>query len=52
MHKNDSIYWAVRTDGTLLGMTYQREEDIIAWHRHILGESYKLTFNGASALQK
>ncbi|NDH49604.1 MAG: hypothetical protein EBY41_03455, partial [Proteobacteria bacterium] len=46
----DSIYWAVRTDGTLLGMTYQREEDIIAWHRHILGGSYKLTFNGASAV--
>jgi hypothetical protein len=44
----DSIYWAVRDDGTLLGLTYQREEDIVAWHRHILGGSYKLTFNGAS----
>jgi len=44
----DSIYWAVRDDGTLLGMTYQRQEDVIAWHRHILGGSYKLTFNGAS----
>ena len=33
----DAIYWAVRNDGTLLGMTYQREEDVIAWHRHILG---------------
>jgi hypothetical protein len=44
----DSIYWAVRDDGTLLGLTYKREEDIIAWHRHIIGGSYKLTFNGAS----
>ena len=44
----DSIYWAVRKDGALLGMTYQREEDVIAWHRHIIGGSYKLTFNGAS----
>jgi len=44
----ESIYWAVRDDGTLLGLTYQREEDIVAWHRHILGGSYKLTFNGAS----
>jgi len=44
----DSIYWAIRDDGTLLGMTYQRQEDIIAWHRHILGGSYKITFNGAS----
>jgi len=33
----DQIYWAVRTDGTLLGMTYQREQDVIAWHRHIIG---------------
>ena len=44
----DSIYWAVRKDGALLGLTYQREEDVIAWHRHIIGGSYKLTFNGAS----
>jgi hypothetical protein len=33
----DSVYWAVRTDGTLLGMTYQREQDVIAWHKHIIG---------------
>jgi len=33
----NEIYWAVRTDGTLLGMTYQREQDVIAWHRHIIG---------------
>ena len=33
----DSIYWAVRNDGVLLGLTYQREEDIVAWHRHIMG---------------
>ena len=46
----DSIYWAVRTDGTLLGMTYHREEDVIAWHRHIFGGSNKFTFNGASGV--
>jgi len=33
----ESIYWAVRTNGTLLGMTYQREEDVVAWHRHNIG---------------
>ena len=33
----NEIYWAVRDDGTLLGMTYQREQDVIAWHRHIIG---------------
>ena len=46
----DSIYWAVRTDGTLIGMTYQRDEDVIAWHKHIIGGSIKYTFNGASAI--
>ncbi len=35
----DSIVWAVRSDGTLLGCTYQRDQDVVAWHRHILGGS-------------
>lgn len=30
----DSIIWVVRDDGVLLGMTYQSEHDIYAWHRH------------------
>lgn len=30
----DSIVWAVRTDGVLLGLTYQAEHDVFAWHRH------------------
>ena len=29
-----SIVWAVRSDGTLLGLTYLREHDIWGWHRH------------------
>jgi hypothetical protein len=29
-----SIVWCVRDDGTLLGCTYNRELDMIAWHRH------------------
>ena len=33
----ESIYWAVREDGVLLGMTYQREEEVVAWHRHTFG---------------
>jgi hypothetical protein len=34
-----SIVWAVRGDGVLTGMTYERDVDDIkaAWHRHILG---------------
>lgn len=29
-----SILWAVRDDGVLLGLTYVREQDMVAWHRH------------------
>lgn len=29
-----SIVWAVRNDGTLLGLTYVKEQEVIAWHRH------------------
>lgn len=30
----DSIIWAVRSDGVLLGLTYQAEHQISAWHQH------------------
>ena len=30
----DNIIWAVRGDGVLCGMTYRREENVVAWHRH------------------
>ena len=33
----DSIVWVVRGDGSLLGMTYERDQDVIGWHRHTLG---------------
>ncbi len=36
----DSVLWAVRGDGQLLGMTYRREEDVVAWHRHTIGGTY------------
>ena len=29
-----SNLWAVRSDGTMLGLTYIREQEISAWHRH------------------
>lgn len=31
------IIWAVRTDGALLGLSYERDQDVVAWHRHELG---------------
>lgn len=30
----ESIVWAVRDDGTLLGLTYVKEQQMLAWHRH------------------
>lgn len=30
----DSIVWAVRDDGVLLGMTYHREHQVFGWHHH------------------
>jgi len=30
----DSIVWAVRADGVLLGLTYDREQEVLAWQRH------------------
>lgn len=31
------IVWAVRSDGTLLGLTWMREHEVQAWHRHDTG---------------
>ena len=36
----DSVVWCVRTDGTLLGLTYDRPQDVVGWHRHIVGGSF------------
>jgi hypothetical protein len=32
-----SVVWAVRTDGQMAGLTYNRLESVVAWHRHIFG---------------
>jgi len=31
------ILWCVRNDGKLLGLTYQREQQVWGWHQHDLG---------------
>jgi hypothetical protein len=30
----NSVVWCVRSDGTLLGLTYLKEQEILGWHRH------------------
>jgi hypothetical protein len=32
-----SILWMVRGDGALVGLTYEREQNVIGWHRHTIG---------------
>jgi hypothetical protein len=36
----DSILWGTRSDGTLLGFTFERDHEVFAWHRHLLGGSF------------
>ena len=33
----NQIVYGVRSDGELVGLTYQREQQVTAWHRHIFG---------------
>ncbi len=33
----EPILWCITGDGVLIGLTYLREEGIVAWHRQVLG---------------
>jgi hypothetical protein len=33
----DSIIWSVRLDGQMAACTYERKQEVVAWHRHSLG---------------
>jgi hypothetical protein len=33
----DSMIWAARNDGELAACTYEKSQEVIAWHRHVLG---------------
>lgn len=35
-----SVIWAIRTDGSLVGLTYLPEQSVQGWHRHRLGGDY------------
>ena len=36
----NQIVWMTRSDGQLIGLTYQREQQVTAWHRQIFGGSF------------
>jgi len=31
----DAILWCVRGDGALIAMTYERDQQVVGWHRHV-----------------
>lgn len=35
------VIWCVRDDGVLLGLTYQREHQVWAWHKHTTDGTYE-----------
>lgn len=35
-----AVAWAVRGDGALLGFTFNKEQDVVGWHRHTLGGAF------------
>ena len=35
-----AIIYAVRGDGELVALTYQRDQQVVAWHRHIFGGAF------------
>ena len=41
----DSILWCVRDDGILSGLTYQRSDNVVAWHKHLIGGKADTTKN-------
>lgn len=36
----DSIVWSTLVNGELLSMTYERDQDVVAWGRHPIGGSF------------
>ncbi len=37
LFRNQGIIWVTTKSGALCGMTYQLEQEVFAWHRHITG---------------
>lgn len=39
----NSIIWSVRDDGSLLGLTYYKEQEVIGWHKHTTNGNFEST---------
>ena len=38
MQLPDTILWCLLGNGTLAALTYEREQEVVGWHRHVLAE--------------
>ena len=36
----NQLIWCVRQDGRLVCLTYQREQQVVAWHKHVFGGAF------------
>jgi hypothetical protein len=36
----DNVVWTVLENGKICGMTYRREEEVVAWHEHTIGGTF------------
>ncbi|KKL18961.1 hypothetical protein LCGC14_2470250, partial [marine sediment metagenome] len=45
------ILWIVRSDGVLVGLTYNKAQDIVSWHRHLSGtEDNRASFESVAVV--
>jgi len=35
----DAVLWCARGDGTLIAMTYERDQKVVGWHRHTIADN-------------
>jgi hypothetical protein len=36
----NSVFWTVTTNGALIGFTFEKDQEVTAWHRHLIGGSF------------
>ena len=46
-----AIIWCVRNDGELVALTYQREQQVVAWHRHVFAGAFEVVMQFVNLLQ-
>jgi hypothetical protein len=38
----DAVLWCVRGDGSLVAMTYERDQKVVGWHRHSIADGIEV----------